>query len=138
MKKRLIFLLFCLCLLTSSIVLANELIWLKITLIERPYVNPRTGEILLSIENRKNKPNIDPFKGGGKIYPDLSEVKIIETHEKDFYYLVLVEGTQDAINKILNDQAFEISMCSNNEAEDLKKNLFDVIPLESIKSGTTK
>ena len=75
--------------------------WIKFQLIERPYYNPITGEVLTSIKGLRNRPNIDPFTGGGKVYPDLSRVLVLERYEKGGDLMVLVDGDQKAIDTLL-------------------------------------
>jgi len=54
--------------------------WIKFKLVKRPFYDPRTGVILPDIEGRKNRPRIDPFEGGGKIYPEIHG-KILDRYE---------------------------------------------------------
>ena len=79
--------------------------WLKFKLIELPYFDLRTESVLSSIIGRKNRPKIDPFVGGGKVYPDLSKIKVLEWYERDNNLLVLVEGEQKEIDKLLKQES---------------------------------
>jgi len=54
--------------------------WIKFKLAKRPFYDPRTGVILPDIEGRKNRPRVDPFEGGGKVYPEIHG-KVLEQHE---------------------------------------------------------
>jgi len=65
--------------------------WIKFKLKERPFYDPRTGVILPDIEGRKNRPRVDPFEGGGKVYPDLSSVSIHSWHERGKTLMLLVD-----------------------------------------------
>lgn len=70
--------------------------WIKFTLIELPYYDPRTGEALASIEGRRNRPDKDPFEGGGKVYPPLPEnIKVLSRQERGTTLMLLV-GDEDA------------------------------------------
>lgn len=75
-------------------------IWMKYTLIERPYYDPRSGEILESIEGRYNKPGIDPFVGGGKVYPDAIKLKCVYWREQGNNLLILLDEPQSKIDEI--------------------------------------
>lgn len=79
--------------------------WIKFKLIEKPYFDPRTGKVLSSIAGLKNNPTVDPVKGGGKVYPDFSKVRVLERHEKGTNLLVLVDGEQADIDALLKQEA---------------------------------
>ena len=126
--------------------------WIKFKLIERPYYNPITGGVLTSIKGLRNRPNIDPFTGGGKVYPDLSKVKVLERYEKGVNLMVLVEGEQSAIDDLLKQGAvtfraspkelkteslgFQPKVKTDIEATVEKETVFGII--KSIESGVTE
>lgn len=136
----------CVVFFTLSFVIAGES-WIRFNLIERPYYD-RDGNILPSIEGRRNRPGIDEFTGGGKVYPDLGKVKIIERHEKDQDLLLLVDGdttdlkkkgsvTYQASPKTLKTEplGFEPRVIADTEAEDMKATVFGIV--KSVESGVT-
>ena len=65
--------------------------WIKLKTIERPFFDPRTGKVLTSIEGRRNRPKKDPFTGGGKVYPDLSGVRVESWQERGTTLMLLVD-----------------------------------------------
>lgn len=73
--------------------------WIYFKLIDRPYYD-HNGDILTNISGRKNRKGIDEINGGGKVYPDLSKVKVIEWTESGLHLLVLVDGSEDEIKKL--------------------------------------
>ena len=65
--------------------------WLKYKLVLRPYYD-RHGNVLKSIEGRRNRLLKDEFHGGGLVYPDLAGLKVIERYERGQELLVLVDA----------------------------------------------
>ena len=78
--------------------------WVKFKLIERPYYDPRTGEILDSIEGRRNRPSIDPFEGGGKVYPDIDPTKILKRKEKAGEWLLKLDMDPAEVNALIGSK----------------------------------
>lgn len=76
--------------------------WIKFKLVQRPYYDPRTGEELASIEGLGNRPNIDPFAGGGAVYPDLTEYRVLERRENENELIVLIDDPDDKIDRLLS------------------------------------
>lgn len=127
--------------------------WIKFNLIERPYYDPRTGCVLGSIAGRKNRFRGDPFAGGGKVYPDLSRVMVLERHEKGGMLLVLVDGDQKEIDKLKKTTSviynasprktataiggFQPESISEEQAKSLKKEVFG-LSIKSVESGVTR
>lgn len=74
--------------------------WFEFHLIERPYSDGQ-GNILASIEGRRNRPGIDEFSGGGKIYPELPG-KVVQRFEFDDTLFVLLDIDTSAINNLMN------------------------------------
>ena len=70
--------------------------WFEFQLIEKPYYDDR-GNILASIAGRKNKPGIDEFKGGGKVYPELPG-KVVQRFEHDGWLLVLLDAPESVLD----------------------------------------
>ena len=66
-----------------------EEVWLRFTLIERPYYD-RTGDILASIYGRRNRKGIDEFFGGGRVYPYIPG-KLLKWYQKDTTLLIQVD-----------------------------------------------
>ena len=130
--------------------------WIKFRLIERPYYDPRTGEIPDSIEGRRNRPGIDPFSGGGKVYPEIvnQKDKILEWHEKDGVLLLKLDileleaeeiKTRDEalkyqaspkIERDYNHKDFKAERLTDEEAEIMKEDIFGIKLIE-IDSGVT-
>lgn len=77
--------------------------WIKIRLIEKPFYDLRTGEVLPSINGRQNRLGIDPFEGGGKVYPPkaVMSLNIISRHESGDTLMLLVDECLEVINIVL-------------------------------------
>jgi len=67
--------------------------WIKFDLIKKPFWD-RDGNILDSIEGRRNRKGIDEFTGGGRVYPDIDRTKVEEWHQKDDVLLVKIDITE--------------------------------------------
>lgn len=63
--------------------------WLHFVLPARPYYD-RHGNLLADIAGRRNRPGVDAFSGGGKIYPDVPG-KVLARYERDGELLVQVD-----------------------------------------------
>jgi len=128
--------------------------WIKFQLIERPYYD-RDGNILTSIDGRRNRKGIDEFTGGGKVYPDIERSKIKEWHEKDGILLLQVDILEtEAIAVTSKDETkkykaspkiekeynankeFKALILTDQEADDLKTNFFGIKKL-IVDSGVT-
>ena len=131
--------------------------WIKFQLIERPYYD-RNGNILSSIEGRRNRKGIDEFTGGGKVYPDIidQKAKIKAWHEKDGILLLQVDILEsEAIAIKVKDETkkykaspkiekeynankdFKALILTDQEADDLKEKFFGIKKL-IVDSGVTK
>lgn len=97
--------------------------WVQIDLKKKPYYDPRNGKVV-NPEGRRNRPNIDPFTGGGHEYPALDEERITGWHQKDTLLL------------IKTDAPVEGKKLTDIEAEQIRKEVFglDFKP----ESGVTK
>ena len=117
----------------------------KFLLIQRPYYDPRTGNPV-DIRGRNNRPNIDPFIGGGKVgYPDLSKVLVLKRAEKGIDLYVLVEGEQPDIDNLLKGESI-----TYQETPSIRKSIIviptiltdkeieAIFPPEKVESGVTK
>jgi len=103
--------------------------WVQIQLKERAYVDGQ-GNVLQSIEGRKNRKGIDEFKGGGKDgYPEVKEVN--EWHEKGTTLLI------DSNVTVKAPKAASVKTVTAAEAEQMKKDVFKVEPPLKAKSGVT-
>lgn len=91
--------------------------WIKFKLIKRPYYDPRTNRLIGKIDGRRNRPKVDPFVGGGMVYPDLSGLRIISWHEKYRTLCVLIDADETAISEL----------CGRSE-----KVRFDMTPTKTI------
>lgn len=127
--------------------------WIMFKLIERPCYD-QDGNILQSIEGRRNRKGIDEINGGGKVYPNLKSVKVLERYEKDGNLMVLADGdtteleqqgavTFQASPKIMfrESAGFQPQVVDEVEVETLKETVFDVkkpIIVEECDSGVTK
>lgn len=96
--------------------------WVKFKLIERPYYDPRTGEILASIEGRRNRPNIDPFSGGGKVYPNIDPSKILKRKETDGELLLKLDMDQSEIDAMMGSDKIKIYKASPKVGKEYKAN----------------
>lgn len=75
--------------------------WIKFRTKEKPFYDPRTGKVLPSIEGRRNRPKVDPFEGGGKVYPeDALKMKRLSWQEKGTTLMLLVDESQEEIDRI--------------------------------------
>ena len=129
--------------------------WIKFQLIERPYYD-RNGNILTSIEGRRNRKGIDEFTGGGKVYPDIIESgKIKEWHEKDGILLINADILESGaiavtvedktktykaspkVNREYNSKNFKAKVLTDSEAGDLKQNFFEVARITINEAGVT-
>ncbi len=72
--------------------------WVKFKLIKLPYYD-QEGRILESIVGRQNRPGIDEFSGGGKVYPDLSSFPVLSHHETDDNLMVQFDAEPNKILK---------------------------------------
>lgn len=75
--------------------------WLKMKCIERPYYDPRTGEVLSSIKGRRNRPGIDPFVGGGWVYPEeWDSLECLDKRQEGDTILLLVDEPQEVLDSV--------------------------------------
>ena len=75
--------------------------WIKLKLIERPYYDPRDGKVLTNIEGRRNRPKVDPFEGGGKVYPEEAlKLKRLSWQERGTTLMLLVDEPQGKVNAL--------------------------------------
>jgi len=119
--------------------------WIKFSLIKKPYYDPRTGNIWESINGLRNRPNIDPFDGGGKVYPDIARDKVKAWHQKDGILLLQVDILESETSAIvLKDEVkkykaspkiekeynankeFKALILTDQEADDLKATFFGI------------
>ena len=118
---------------------------IRFTLIERPYYDPRTGNPV-DIRGRGNRPNQDPFIGGGKVgYPDLSKVLVLKRVERGTDLYILVEGEQQDIDNLLKGESI-----TYQETPSIRKSIIviptiltdkeieAIFPPEKVESGVTK
>ena len=118
--------------------------WIKFDLIKKPFWD-RDGNILASIEGRRNRKGIDEFTGGGRLYPDIDRSKVKEWHQKDDVLLVKIDITEveatiittknevkkykasPKIEKEYNaNKEFKALILTDQEAENLKTNFFGI------------
>ena len=125
--------------------------WIKFKVISKGYYDPRNGKVLKSIDGMKNRPGIDPFQSDGRVYPDLSKVKVLERYQKGLDLLVLVEGEQADIDALLKQEAvtfraspkelkteslgFQPKLKTEKEAKAIKSDVFKI--KDAISSGVT-
>lgn len=65
--------------------------WIKLQTKERPFYDPRTGKVV-DIAGRRNRPGIDPFCGGGKVYPEEAlKLRRLDWRERGTDWMLLVE-----------------------------------------------
>ncbi len=75
--------------------------WIKLKTKERPFYDPRTGKVLSSIEGRRNQPQVDPFCGGGKVYPEEAlKLKRLSWQERGTTLMLLVDEDQNKVDSI--------------------------------------
>ena len=118
--------------------------WIKFDLIKKPFWD-RDGNILASIEGRKNRKGIDEFTGGGRLYPDIDRSKVKEWHQKDDVLLVKIDITEAEATTIITknevkkykaspkiekeynaNKEFKALILTDQEAENLKTNFFGI------------
>ena len=127
--------------------------WIEFYLIAKPFWD-RDGNILASIEGRRNRKGIDEFTGGGRLYPDLDRGKVEEWHQKDDVLLVKIDipeaeamehETKDKKlkykaspkkEKEYNYKDFKAKVLNDNQAKSLKEDFFGVKPT-AVGSGVT-
>ena len=101
--------------------------WILFELVEKGYYDPRTGKKLDSIEGRRNRPDIDPFKHLGIIYPKIAQDKHkhkhIEWHEKRPKLLLKLDITDGDASRITELDAKRLT---DQEVETLKRELEDL------------
>jgi hypothetical protein len=110
--------------------------WLKLKTIERPYFDPRTGKVLSSIEGRRNRPKVDPFTGGGKVYPpEVLKANVKAWQEKGTTLMVLVDDTSKitAAKGTATYQASPKEVRDYDLSEHAPQELDDVQALEALK-----
>lgn len=125
---------------------------MKFRLVKRPFWD-RHGDILESIEGRRNRLGIDEFTGGGKVYPEIinQKDKILEWHEKDGILLLKVDISEseaediktkdkamkyNASPKVIKDynhKDFKAERLTDEEAKTMKKDVFGI----EVGSGVT-
>ena len=128
--------------------------WIKFDLIKKPFWD-REGNILSSIEGRRNRKGIDEFTGGGRLYPDIDRSKVKEWHQKDDVLLVKIDITEveakghetkdekrkykasPKIEKEYNYKDFKAKVLTDQKADDLKINFFGIKKLIE-ESGVTQ
>jgi len=73
--------------------------WLKFKLIDRPYYDKHGNTLKRELSNKGY--GIAEIYGGGKLYPDMGKLTVLEWHEKGYDLAVLVEGDQAEVDKLL-------------------------------------
>ena len=118
--------------------------WVRLELIARPFYDPRTGEILTSIEGRKNRPNIDPFDGGGKVYPDIDPAKILKRKEQGCELLLKLDMEPAEANALISEEKIKTYKATPkilkeyNANKDFKGEIVPDEIAEPIESGVTE
>ena len=122
---------------------------MKFKYIRRPYYD-ENGDIV-DIAGRMNRPGIDEFYGGGKVYPEIikQKDKILERYQDDTFVYVKLDITEpeakeiktkdkamkyQASPKIMKDynhKDFKAEILTDQEAEDLKESVFGIKILDS-------
>ena len=126
--------------------------WIKFNLVERPYYD-KNGNLL----NRplySDRYGLKEIYGGGKVYPDIPNDKIIERYDKDGIWLTLLNITEaeakehetkdekrkykasPKIEKEYNYKDFKPKVLNDNQAKSLKEDFFGVKPI-AVGSGVT-
>ena len=77
--------------------------WIKFKLIERPYYDKHGNTLKRALSTTGY--GLAEIYGGGKLYPDMSKITVLEWHEKGYDLAVLVEGDQAEVDKLLQDKA---------------------------------
>ena len=73
--------------------------WLKFKLIDRPYYDKHGNTLKRALSTTGY--GLAEIYGGGKLYPDMSKITVLEWHEKGYDLAVLVEGDQAEVDKLL-------------------------------------
>lgn len=108
-------------------------IWIKFRLINLPYYDPRTGNILESIEGRQNRTGIDPIAGGGKVYPDIDPALILKRKEKAGELLLKLDITPEEAAAMIGDEnlkKYKASPKVTKEYKDKKDFKGEIVPDE--------
>ena len=100
--------------------------WIKFDLIKKPFWD-RDGNILTSIEGRRNRKGIDEFTGGGRVYPDIDRTKVEEWHQKDDVLLVKIDITEVEATTITTKKEFKALILTDQEADAMKKDFFGIV-----------
>jgi len=117
---------------------------IKVKLIKRPFYDPRTGEILTSIEGRKNRPNIDPFDGGGKVYIDVDPTKILKWEEQGDELILTLDMEPAEANALIAEEKIKTYKATPkilkeyNANKDFKGEIVPDEIAEPIESGVTE
>ena len=83
--------------------------WIKFELIDRPYYDENGNTLKRGLYTTKY--GLSKIYGGGKVYPDLSKVKVLEQYEKGDTLIVLIDGDKKEVDELLKvkDVTFEAS-----------------------------
>lgn len=74
--------------------------WIKLQTKERPFYDPRTGKVV-DITGRRNRPKVDPFEGGGKVYPEEAlKLKRLSWQERGTTLMLLVDEDQNKVDAV--------------------------------------
>lgn len=105
-------------------------VWLRFDLIRRAFCDSKGNE-LVDISGRKNRPGRDAFYGGGHVYPVLDLVKIISWQQAGAKLLVLVEGEDTDVAKVIASVVPVSYTEINGEVKEASSSAFKTVAIES-------
>ena len=122
---------------------------MKFKYIRRPFYDEKGN--IVDITGRYNRPGIDEFMGGGKVYPEIisQKDKIIERYQDDTFVYIKLDITESEAEKIrtkqkalkyqaspkvmidYNHKDFKAERLTDEEADKMKQDVFGIISVES-------
>lgn len=118
--------------------------WIKFKVIGHSFYDPRTGEVLDSVDGRRNRPGIDPFEGMPKVYPAVDPTKILNRKEKDGYLYLKLDMDLAEANALVGSEEikkYKVSPKVEKEYKANKEFQGEIIPdeiMEPVESGVTQ
>ena len=126
--------------------------WIKFKLIDRPYYT-KSGA-LINRPLSTNTYGISDIRGGGKLWPDLSKVKVLKRYRKDDILYVLIDESvlpeeSKEIEDLLTSETIEFDASPTTvssgefypkemDEETVRTTILDLFGIDITESGVTK
>ena len=126
--------------------------WIKFKLIDRPYYTKSGALINRSLST--NTYGISDIRGGGKLWPDLSKVKVLKRYRKDDILYVLIDESvlpeeSKEIEDLLTSETIEFDASPTTvssgefypkemDEETVRIAILDLFGIDITESGVTK